>query len=232
MTQMPMCSVIIPTIGKSRMIIELLQQLEEQQDEVLRAIYVIDNGMPEKTRDDCRMFKHVKIVDGKGLGIYQMWNLGVMLVRSVFPHDYIAVFNDDLILDVDKFLSVLIEPLDNQEDIWAVCGNYDHRDFAHYYQELTGTYKDKGFAGFCFVVKGEAYADGLPFFEEAYHWWFGDDDFVHSVHKCGKSVAMTRDAWMTHIDNGSNTIVQYTPEFNEKVAVDQQIYNQKWHSHD
>lgn len=226
---MPQVNIVIPTVGKNRMIIDLLQQLEEQQDEILRDIYVIDNGMPENTRSDCRMFKHVKIVDGKDLGIYQMWNLGIMLVRSVHPDDYVAIFNDDLILDTPKFLTTLVEPLDTQEDVWAVCGNYDHRYFDTYYEEVRGTFKDGGFAGFCFAVKGEAYGLGLPFFEERYFWWFGDDDFVHSIHKCGKMVAMTRDAWMTHIANGSNTVTQYTPEFNEKVAKDQVIYLRKWH---
>lgn len=228
---LPQVNVVIPTIGKDRMIIDLLQQLEEQDDEILRNIFVMDNGMPESTRRDCEMFKHVSVIRCHNLGIYEMWNKGVLKSMLVNPVDYIAIFNDDIILVADKFLTRLVEPLDTRDDVWASCGNYDQREFDHYYHRFPGTFKDGGFAGFCFAVKGEAYMMGLPLFETRYHWWYGDDDFVHEIEHAGKQAVMAQSAYMLHIDNGSKTIVQYTPEFNAKVAKDQEIYLKKWHSH-
>lgn len=231
---LPKVNVVIPTIGKDRMVIDLLQQLEEQDEDILGHIFVMDNGMPEQTKKDCYMFRHVKVIDSPGASIYHMWNKGVKLSLGVNQCDYIAIFNDDLILNTDNFLTRLVEPLDLHEEVWAACANYSgpsRGDEDSYMEEVTGTFKDQGFAGFCFAVKGEAFVGGLPLFEERYHWWFGDDDFVHAVHKMGHKTVMATQAWMIHIDNGSNTIVQYTPEFNEKVARDQEIYVAKWHTH-
>lgn len=225
----PQVNIVIPTLGKNRMVISLLDYIEEEDEDILRTIFVLDNGMPEGTAKDCARFPHVKVIDCKGMKIYRMWNKGVQYSIRTKPTDYIAIFNDDIITNTGNFLTNLVEPLDCHEDIWAACGNYDQRDCDDYYQEVTGTFKDGGFAGFCFAVKGEAYLNGLPLFEERYNWWYGDDDFLHNIHKLGKRAVMSRGAYMFHIGNGSNTIEQYTDEFNEMVAKDREIYMRKWH---
>jgi len=234
-------SIVIPTIGKDRDIIDLLQQITEQADDVVRDVYVFDNGMPENTRKDCAIFPDIKLIPAIGMGIYKMWNWGVVKSLRYNPTDYVAILNDDLTLMTDNFFTKLIEPLDLHGDVYAVCGNYCARGldprfspFEHdpddYMLEVSGTYKDHGFAGFCFAVKGEAYLNGLPPFEEGYHWWYGDDDFVHCIHAMGKKTVVSLNAHLHHIDGGSQTVVQYTPEFNEKVAKDGELYRKKWHN--
>lgn len=235
MSNLPQVNVIIPTIGKERMIIDLLQQIAEIDDDVVRQVIVFDNGMDEETAKLCNIFPGVRVIDARGKGIYKMWNMGVKEVLTTFPDDYIAILNDDLQLMTQSFFTKLVEPLDMYEDIWAVCGNYNKELHPHneddIYKEVTGTFKDNGFAGFCFAVRANAFIKGLPLFEEDYYWWYGDDDLVHSVHKAGKRTVISLQADMIHIHNGSQTIVQYTPEFNERVAKDRDIYMRKWHSH-
>jgi len=235
---LPQVSIIIPTIGKDRMIVDLLQQICEMDDEIVRQVIVFDNGMDEQTRTLCNMFD-AQIINAYDKGIYRMWNMGVKEVLSSHPNDYIAILNDDLLLVSDKFFTKLVEPLDMYDDIWATCGNYDmqgyawgkYRDVEDYVRDVNGTFKDGGFAGFCFAVKAEAYIHGLPLFEEAYHWWYGDDDLVHSVHKMGKRTTMSNLAVFEHIGGGSQSVVLYTPSFNEMVAKDQEVYMSKWHTH-
>ena len=228
---MPKVSVVIPTIGKDRMIIDLLQQIAEQNDDIVRQIIVLDNGMDEATRNDCMMFPDVVKLHAPKMNIYQMWNHGVKLSLGRNPHDYIAILNDDLILSTDAFFTKLVEPLDIYQNIWATCGNYDNRESDQLCVDAQGTFKDGGFAGFCFAVRGEAYIKGLPLFEERYNWWYGDDDLMHNIHKRGYRTTMTIDARMIHIDNGSKSVIQYTEDFNRKVASDQEVYMRKWHNH-
>lgn len=224
-------NVVIPTIGKDEMILFLLQQIVLINDDIIKNIYVYDNGMSPHVRLKCAEFG-VEIIDAIGDKIYSMWNKGV--VKSLLDQDidYICIFNDDLILDVrPNWFKDLIYPLSN-ENFWAACGNYNpqiHSSESNF-TKVTGTYKDNGFAGFCFAVSREAYESGLPFFDERFNWWYGDDDFVHSVYKMGNSVVVSNKAQMIHIDGGSKSVVQYTPEFNAMVEQDRILYYRKWHN--
>ncbi len=236
---MPQVNVVIPTIGTSRMVIDLLQQITEMDDDAVRQVIVFDNGMDQATKDLCNFFPNIRVINAYHKNIYEMWNMGVKEVLSTHPNDYIAILNDDLLLVSDRFFTKLVEPLDMMDDVWATCGNYDvsgyamgkYRDIEDFYRYTTGTFKDGGFAGFCFAVKAEAYIHGLPLFEEKYHWWYGDDDFVHSIHKAQKRTTMSNLAVFEHIGGGSQSVVQYTPSFNEMVAKDQEVYMRKWHTH-
>lgn len=229
---LPSVSVVIPTIGKDRMIIDLLQQITEQLDDTIRNIYVMDNGMDLQTKKDCLLFPLVKIVSCPNMGIYAMWNLGVKYSLTLDKNDYIAILNDDLILNTwSDFFKRLIEPLDLDPDIWAACGNYDHRDLGDVpFVDVTGTFKDGGFAGFCFVVPGRAYMAGLPLFDERYKIWYGDDDLMHHIHKKKKRTVMAGGAFMTHINGGSNSFGDRCRLVNEENQKDTDIYMKKWHA--
>lgn len=227
---MKTCTIVIPTIGKERMIVNLLCQINYINDPAVSKIVVFDNGMPEETLAAVVTIDKLKVVHAHGLGIYQMWNLGLAEAKDT---DYAVILNDDLILDPNNpsWFQTLTAPLGDPE-IWASCGNYntDWHPYAVGFKEVQGTYKDHGFAGFCFAVKMQAFFEGLPLFDANYYWWYGDDDFVHNVHRLGKKTVLATDAVMHHIHGGSQTIVQYTPEFNEKVEQDRIYYLEKWHN--
>lgn len=228
---LPGVNVVIPTIGKDRMIVDLLQQITEQDDDIVDNIYVMDNGMDSQTKKDCLMFPKVKIFNCPKLNIYQMWNLGIKYSLGNKEHNYIAILNDDLILcTVKDFFTQLVEPLDLYENIWGVCGNYDHRASDLICTEVTGTFKDNGFAGFCFAVPGRAYINGLPLFDERYNIWYGDDDLVHYIHKAGKRTVMSIAATMIHIKGGSNSFGDRSKLVNEENQKDTDIYMKKWHT--
>lgn len=223
-------SIAIPTIGKDRMVVSLISQIININDTSVKDIFIFDNGMPEDVLLECKSYD-VKIVSSYGKNIYSMWNDGVN--HSLLNGSkYICIFNDDLNIPfVDNWFKKLIKPFYN-EDIWAVSANYNpyiHNEDSEF-KEVMGTFKDNGFAGFCFAVKLEAYLKGLPLFDDTYNWWFGDDDFVHSVHKACKKTVISLDAVVEHIHGGSRSVHQYTPEFNAMVERDKQHYYRKWHS--
>jgi len=223
-------NIVIPTVGKNEMIVNLLQQIRDINDDVIKNIYIFDNGMPESVRGQCLEF-NVEIIPSHGDGIYQMWNKGIIKCISDKDIEYICIFNDDLILDIkEDWFKSLLEPLKNT-NIWATCGNYnqDIHDVSLDYKQVTGTYKDNGFAGFCFAINKNAFLSGLSLFDEKFNWWYGDDDFVHNVHRLHKFTAVSCRAKMLHIDGGSKSVVQYTPEFNQMVEEDRMYYMEKWH---
>lgn len=236
---LPQVNIIIPTIGKDRMVVDLLQQIHEMDDDTVRQVIVFDNGMDDATRDLCNFFSGVRVINAYDKNIYEMWNMGVKEIIATHPNDYIAILNDDLLLISDKFFTKLVEPLDMMDDVWATCGNYDvagyaaggYRDIDDFYRYTTGTFKDGGFAGFCFAVKGEAYLNRLPLFDTSFHIWYGDDDLVHNIHKLGKQTVMANLAIVEHINGGSNTFGDRCRLQNDENAKDTEIYMKKWHVH-
>lgn len=225
-------TIIIPSIGKDWMIVNLLNNITQINDQLIEKIVILDNGMPEGIYQTCASYAKVDIVHAHGMGIYAMWNLGLAKAKG---SDFAFILNDDLVLDTNNpsWFTMLAAPLFANDDIWATCPNYNtdwHPNVGGGFKEVQGTYKDHGFSGFCFAVKMSAYFEGLPLFDQNYYWWYGDDDFVHSVHRYGKKTVLVTDVFMHHIHGGSQTIVQYTPEFNEKVAKDREYYLEKWHN--
>lgn len=239
MSGLPQVNVIIPTIGKDRMVVDLLQQITEMDDDAVRQVIVFDNGMDQATKDLCNFFPNIRVINAYHKNIYEMWNMGVKEVLATHPNDYIAILNDDLLLVSDKFFTKLVEPLDMMDDVWATCGNYDvpgyamgkYRDIEDFYRYTTGTYKDGGFAGFCFAIKGHAYLKGLPLFDTRFNIWYGDDDLVHNIHKLGKQTTMSNLALVEHLNGGSNSFGDRSRFSNEENAKDTEIYMKKWHSH-
>jgi len=224
-------NIVIPTVGKNEMIVNLLHQIRDINDDVIKNIYIFDNGMPESVRTQCLEF-NAEIIPSHGDGIHQMWNKGVIKCISDKDIEYICIFNDDLILDIkEDWFKSLLQPL-RDANIWATCGNYnqDIHDESLDYKQVTGTYKDNGFAGFCFAINKNAFLSGLPLFDEKFNWWYGDDDFVHNVNRLHKVTAVSCKAKMLHIDGGSKSVVQYTPEFNQMVEQDRMYYMEKWHA--
>jgi len=223
-------SVVIPTIGKNNMIINLINQINTINDEQLDQIIVLDNGTSRNVLDQLQTLKNVVVINCISIGIYSMWNIGVKEVLKRNQNNYICIFNDDIIIEeTSTWFEDLISPLFDDE-VWASCANYDQRYSDQKYIEVTGTFKDGGFGGFCFAVDPKAYLNGLPLFDKNYYWWYGDDDFVHSIHRKKKKTVMSIGAKIQHINGGSQSITQYTNEFNEKVEKDKIYYLEKWHA--
>ena len=227
---MKKCSIIVPTIGKNEMILSLLRQISLIDDDIVKHVYIYDNGMPIHTRDAC-LDLGAEVIESYGEKIYSMWNKGVLKSSLDEDIEYVCIFNDDLHLFAQpNWFKLLVSPLVN-DDVWATCANYNpeiHNEPLEY-KSVIGTFKDNGFAGFCFCVSKKAYMNGLHLFDERYNWWFGDDDFVHSIHQKGKKTTISMNAHMLHIYGGSQTVVQYTPEFNQMVEEDRILYYSKWH---
>lgn len=229
---MPMVNIVIPTVGTQNYVVDLLQQIREDDDDIVRDVFIYDNGMSAETLKLVNMFD-VKVIPALNKNLYEMWNEGVKDSLLANHDDYIAILNDDLRLHAKHFFSKLVEPMDTHEEIWATSGNWDGRDYEDYYQlwdVFPGTRKDNGFAGFCFAVKGQAYQWGLPLFDTRYQIWAGDDDFLCEIYKRGGKTAMAIEALVEHIDGGSQSFGDLCRYANEVNAKDVELYMTKHHT--
>jgi hypothetical protein len=212
------------------MIENLVEQITRINDVNLSKIIVLDNGAHRNTIDRLSQNPIVEIVSCISLGIYTMWNIGIKKCLEENPDQIICIFNDDIVIDEKpNWFNDLFIPF-SEEDVWATCANYSDFVGEKYYIEVSGTFKDNGFGGFCFAVTSNAYKSGLPFFDEKYNWWYGDDDFVHSIHHMNKKVTLSTEARINHINGGSQSVVQYSDDFNRRVEKDRIYYMDKWHA--
>jgi hypothetical protein len=231
---------VIPT-KTGKLLDALVMQLGEQRhvDEII----VVDNGIPAKDSEikdplvgigeGAVLGTPLTFLDGKGMGIHQMWNLGARHALDKHGHRVrIAFLNDDLRLG-DGFMERMSEALDSgAPTLIAVCGNYDGREGDGLVQPVkdicAGRYDGTGgFAGFAFMVRGDYFTSGYAFPEEC-KWWYGDNDLISAINAVpAYSAGIALKAEVEHIDGGSQTGGDWS-EFAEQIEADRRAFESRW----
>jgi len=217
--------VVIPVKNRLDLTRSLLAQLAAGGG--YDTVFVLDNGSSDGTKEWLQVQRSPRLepVDAEGLGIYDMWNLGVRLARARRRVCNIAILNNDLSLGPGCLIR-LAATLRNQCDLWVVSPNYDRRPMpASGVEYVRVTYKGRGLAGFAFMVRGEIF-DGLSF-DGAFTWWYGEDDFIARVHAGGGRIGIVGAASVEHLGGGSQT-VRYTPDLLAAIERDRRRMWRKW----
>lgn len=196
--------VVIPVKDNKKMTQALLRQLIEETDR--EHIVVVDNGSNPETKRWLDTQRMATVIDGTGMGIHEMWNLGAQWCLARNPRARIAFLNNDLELG-PNFLAGLSAALDSDPTLVAVCPNYDARA-GDGVERLHGICADKydgtgGLAGFAFMVKGEWFERYR--FPEDCMWWFGDNDLCLTIEAAGGWYGMVHGVTVVHLDGGGQT---------------------------
>jgi hypothetical protein len=220
----PPVFVVIPVrdqLAHTRCIIE---QLVEQGG--YERIFIYDNGSALPTLaylNDCHGVDGIEVVPAVGWRLYAMWQDGVRRCRARAADCDVAILNNDLRLG-PRFLESLSRSLRSDAAPWAISPRYD--DWPDQGIEyVSGTFKDRGLAGFAYMVRSEAF-DHVAF-DLGFHWWFGDDDLVAQIEMHGHKVAVTGDTWVEHVDGGSQTL-RHQPGILPELAADWDRMVAKW----
>lgn len=216
--------VVVPVKGRLPLTRNLVTQLAAEAD--YDEIFVLDNGSDDGTWDWLRRQQErgrLEAVAAPSLGIYQLWNLGVDLARKRHPDPNVAILNNDLRIG-PLLLPRLAAGLRSAPDLWAVSPNYDGRSVKGV-QYVHSTFKRRGLAGFAFMARGAIF-DQVSF-DEAFEWWYGDDDFVAQAEARGGRVGIVGEATVEHIGGGAQT-VHYTPERLAAIERDRRRMWAKW----
>jgi hypothetical protein len=130
------------------------------------------------------------VMDSTAYGhrIYRMWNAGVRLAK-IEAADFVAVLNDDITI-LPGTLPLMAEALADPRvgavypDVRVPLGSLPARPLI--LQATSGTWGAGGMTGFCFMFRGQPEFPYYPLFDEAYSWWYGDDDFEERVRGAGR----------------------------------------------
>lgn len=224
---------IIPVKNKLKLTSHLIKQLQSQGE--CDGIIVLDNGSTKKTKDWLAKQPDVLTVDGRGMGIHEMWNLGVehaMKLANQRRNVNVMILNNDLHIG-DRFVSGLAGALRSSSDVMAVSANYDEREIKGMIEPTTDICAERydgtgGFAGFAFAVRAEWFMSGYKFPEQC-KWWYGDNDLVMAIAHAQGVVGIARDAAVVHVNGGAQTSNwKNNPEFMKQADVDRQAFEERW----
>lgn len=221
--------IVIPIKDNLKDTRNLVTALAEQGQH--HGILIIDNGSNPETRKWLDRQTYAKVARMDDAGIHQMWNAGIEWATAQHPRFNLAILNNDLKIG-DNFIDGLAEALRTDDQLVAVCPNYDSREMGQPLEQLNGICADRydgtgGLAGFAFMVKSEWFAQGWRFPEDC-RWWFGDNDFTLSVDLAGGWYAMVRDVTVEHLDGGGKTGKWDDPAIQPQLVADKAAFTRRW----
>lgn len=237
--------VVIPTRDRLDLCAELTTELILQYE--FDHMWVFDNSDAQDAADHLMLDQRLHVVPARGWGIYGMWNYGwkkaLDETRGIMSDTNaplnLAILNDDIKVP-DGFLSLLARPLrlPENDDVWCVYPDYnasleDWDDYAEWIPDQlnrTGnaTFRKGGMCGWAFMLKGEKhFTDDLPFVDEQFEWWCGDDDLAQQIVKCGGEIARVDGLPLDHV---SEATARLHPELHAAKSRDIERFRSKYGS--
>jgi len=225
--------VIIPIRFQAESLIKLLGSV--LSDYSVDKIILYDNGSEGAVGTVLHKLKYmypkITTYEASGKGIYQMWNMGwkAALGYAEGPVN-VAILNDDCFFWPGT-LHTMAYHLRASDKVAVTFPDTDVplttelREPEDYETKVTqGIWGQGGMTGFCFVFKGEL---SLPFIDENFSWWYGDDDFVKQVELAGYTQEKIIGLPLYHIWGQSSRLLDQT-EIQAKIVRDNAYFNQKY----
>lgn len=208
-----MFSIVIPTMWKSELTLDLLSKLESSV--MVNEIILIDND-PESKPDISRYTKIHYLTKGYNIYVNPAWNWGV----SVSKNELIAICNDDIIFNVDEVLDTIFKNADGLGCIGMHGLNFsedcDYYKFVRInnYEYLKPHIEGGGFGCLMFIKKSN-WID-IP---KNIKVWFGDN----WIAKTNQPLHLIR--FKEKIENNGKSATVSNPVF-EKILLKDRII---WH---
>lgn len=219
--------VVITTILEPERTIDLA--ISYAKDPGVYEVNVYDNGHDKEGAEKLKLFcdseDKINYVDTRGLTLHGQWNKALQYAKDNNPCT-ITLSNDDLRIS-DKMISTVSNVINSNNDYWIA---YPANVFQYNNQDplvTRGTKADGGMDGCCFMIKSQAFLEGLPFIDERFVYWGGDDDIARSVESIGKKQVRVNTVWVDHVNSATVT----KPGFEwmiEAVASDRILLKEKW----
>lgn len=177
------------------------------REQAVDSILVLDNGSKRPTRELIAAHgdRFVERVDARGLGIYEMWNLGFGLASAGGAANVLMSNNDVLLPDGGvEALSTALRAVDG---VWATYPDYDWPWARGYVPRgiryTEGVLGDGGLFGACFMLRGEAIPWEPLVSDPAYEWWFGDNHLARQIREEGGRQARVVGLPVAHVNEGT-----------------------------
>lgn len=216
--------VVIPTRYQPDRVQALVNVIRSEVAEVI----LIDNGHFEPLPGS---------IDGRGKGIYAMWNWGWEIARSRSTAVNVAILNDDIRIHPGT-LRMMAKALRAEPRIGVVYPDTRYHlihplPYQIHYTTTWDPIEGREMTGFCFMFKGEL---SLPPFDEGMEWWYGDTEFDESVKLAGYGVARIDGVPIEHVSDAEANDWARRPELRDAIVRDgkrwadlhQEIRDGKW----
>lgn len=219
--------VIIPTISQLDRLRKLVNTIKG--DKSVSDIVIYDNGHPEENRMIIKSWMYnpkIKYIEAYKKSIYELWNMGWQYAKQLGTVN-VAILNDDIRI-MPGTLDMLGEFLRTDPTLAAVCPDYTmkigdiKREIIPVY--VTSTFGHNGLAGFCFMLKAEL---PIPYIDETFQWWYGDDDLVKQIELAGYKMARIEGIPIEHDHGSSSRLVDQDLLMQKKIA-DKDYFNKKY----
>lgn len=192
-----MIGVAIPSRFRFEPLMTLLYDLQGYET------LVMDNGYTPKERQE--LSEVAQIVQCEGRTIYEMWNLAWDWAAAS-EIDHLALLNDDV--TIDEFTLPTMGNYLQDGEMWVVSPDPDAvlgSPGPYRLKEVSGTYKDGGILGWCFMFDVSRYARGP--FDEHFQWWGGDDQFIRDTIDAGGKCAKIEGLGIEHLGEASSRLI-------------------------
>lgn len=224
--------VVIPVKDEPNLACNVIATAAKEPD---TCVWVFDNGSSNDTRTALEEFEceTVGIHEAAGMGLYQMWDAAWSLAhlqaqgvsRNVEPYN-IAFLNSDIDF-ASGTLQVLAAALRQAPmNLGCVCPDYNVRvgslseskaweSWSSCIKRVTGSYRHGGICGWCFMVQGELYGEGVRL-DTSYEWWGGDDDLFFQIERAGYSLGIVTGLPLDHVGEATARHHPWTHEAKER----------------
>lgn len=209
--------VAIPSCGQSEHLIPLVKSLSADI-----GVCVIINNVTDKTAlsimaDVVEAGGHVYMWPGEA-NIYQMWNWSIKqgLEQNCSS---VAILNDDVKVNTEDVLIIDGHLRDNAN--LAICGWDWQAIGGSGLRYVEGSLRKGGVGGFAFAVDPRL----VPFVDERFTWWGGDDDLFYGTASKGHRLAL---ALGTRVLHHTSTTANKLPSAYNRVDEDRALLLSKW----
>lgn len=228
--------VVIPVKDEPNLACNVIATAAKEPD---TCVWVFDNGSTADTRTALDEFEceTVGIHEAAGMGLYQMWDAAWSLAHlqaNGEPYN-IAFLNSDVDF-ASGTLAVLSAALRQAPmNLACVCPDYNVRvgnlseskaweSWSSCIKLVKGSYRHGGICGWCFMVRGELYGEGVRL-DTSYEIWAGDDDLFFQIERAGYCLGIVTGLPLDHV--GSATLRHY-PELAARKGADMEKLRAKW----
>lgn len=213
--------VVIPTCGESPHLIKLLHQLCCDVP-----VTVVINNIANDREQVQLMLKCAQAGADVELWeepatIYQIWNWAIKQAQDKAVST-LSLLNDDVWVP-DRSVNWVDGFLRMSPDLAVLGWDYDRPDAKDpaSIRYVSGTYRKHGVPGFAFAVKPAK----VPFIDERFHWWGGDDDLMLGAAAMGSKLGVLVGCGVRHY---TSTTASARPWVYDHVNEDRSLLFSKW----
>jgi len=210
--------IMIPTCGASPQLIHLVTRLSTRGYRVCVVINNVDD------RTELKLVGQVVNAGGyvflwpEQANIYEVWNWAIMRAQKAGASS-LAILNDDIEIDPDDVYRLDTFLVMNNK--LAIVGwDYGQRPLGDLLY-VRGSFRKGGVGGFAFSVKPER----VPYVDERFNWWGGDDDLFAQTEANGYRLAIAPGA---HVIHYTSTSANANPSVYDRCGEDRQLLLDKW----